>query len=41
MENKKLNEDQLNEVTGGKAPLDEEKLMEVTGGVKPQDQVRE
>jgi bacteriocin-like protein len=41
MENKKLNEDQLNEVTGGMAPLDEEKLMEVTGGVKPQDQVRE
>ena len=41
MENKKLNEDQLNEVNGGVAPLDEVKLDEVTGGVKPfEDQNR-
>lgn len=37
MENKKLNEDQLNEVNGGVAPLDENRLNEVTGGVKPQE----
>lgn len=33
MENKKLSEDQLNEVTGGKAPLDDTSLDTITGGV--------
>ena len=33
MENKKLSEDQLNEVSGGKTTLDEKALETVTGGV--------
>ena len=33
MENKKLSEDQLNEVSGGKTTLDETALETVTGGV--------
>lgn len=38
MENKKLSEDQLNEVSGGKAALDETALENVTGGVsKPKN----
>lgn len=33
MENKKLSEDQLDEVSGGKINLDETALETVTGGV--------
>ena len=40
MENKKLNEDQLNEVTGG-IELDENRLNDVTGGVKKPGEVEQ